>query len=197
MQAQRDGLFREDGCGGVGVVPAQFRGGKFGVAACPRVGGLQPGGPVSGLSLGCCGRGPAFLRGGCRGVVKPGQEGIGRVPAGGVRGVEFERRGFGLCLGQQQVKPRIEACHLRLGRLRLPGQFLFHGFKALGAEKALQQLQAVGCLGAQERREVALRQHDHARELLPVHAQDVGDFGPGLVIPAGFLHPLAVDAFAQ
>ena len=158
---------------------------------------LQQGRLFGGLLLGCRGSAAPALRGGCRGGVEPGQQGIGLVPAGGAVGVEFERRCFGLRLCQQQVQLRVEAGDLGLGGLRLPGQFLFHGFKALGTEQALQQLQTVGRLGAQERREVPLRQHDHARELVPVHAQDVGDLGAGLIIPARFLHPRAVDAFAQ
>ena len=78
---------------------------------------------------------------------------------------------FSFRLDEQELELLIEAGHLGAGGLGLPAEFLFHGLEALGAKEALQQLQAVGGLGAQEGGEVALRQHRNPGELFPVHAR--------------------------
>ena len=102
---------------------------------------------------------------------------------------KLERCGLGLGAGGKDAKLPAQGRDVLLGRGGLPGQFLFERFKALGPEKFLQQVEAVGSLGPEEGGEIALRQHHHPGELLTVHAQQRHDLRAGLVIAGRLFHP--------
>ena len=81
-----------------------------------------------------------------------------------------------------------------LGDLAHPRQLFLHRGEAAGVEEAAQQLRPVLGVGAQEAREVALRQQHHLAELLPAHAEQLADLLADLLVGAAEALPVAAPA---
>ena len=94
---------------------------------------------------------------------------------------------------------RVAVPYPGLGGPPALGEALLHVGEAAGVEEAAQQLAAGLGVGAQEAREVALGQQHDLAELLPAHAEELGDLLGRLLVRAAEVLPGARGrvAFAQ
>lgn len=84
---------------------------------------------------------------------------------------------------------RVAVPYLGLGGAAALREVLLHVGEAAGVEEPAEQFAARLGVGAQEPREVALGQEDHLAELLPAHAEELGDLLADLLVGAAEVLP--------